>query len=229
MNRRWLWPVAAMLVALLIGGVAYSETRPTDKAAAREKIAKLESAFMTRLAKELGVSEAKLRAALQAAGGATLDDAVRQGLITREQAAFLKGRLGSGELNLGLGLGKFKHGLGQGRGKFKNARFAALGALLANSQARTAMVDAFAKTLGLTREGLAKALGEGKDLKDLVAARKVTEAQVGAAVAAAAKPYLDRLVRAGTVERSEADALRERIAGGAWLGKLIRLSLFAGR
>ncbi len=230
MSRRWLWPIAAILVALLIGGVAYSETRP-DRSAARAKIDKLENIFMTRLAKELGVSEARLRSALQAAGGATLHDAVRQGLITREQAAFLKGRLGSGEFGFDFGLGKFKHGRGPGRGhgRFKHGRFAALRELFANERARTAIADAIAKKLGLTREGLAKALGEGKDLEELASAKKVTEADIGAAAAAAAKPFLDRLVRAGTVDRAEADALLEHIGRGAWVGKLLRLSLFANR
>ena len=224
MNRRWLLPIAAVLVALLIGGVAYSETKPTDKAAARAKLSKLESAFMDRLAKELGVSPAKLRDAIRSAGGATLDDAVRQGLLSREQAAFLKGRLSQGDLELGFGLGKFKHRFGHGR--FKKGHFGGLAALLANAQARTTMTNAFAKQLGLTREGLAKALGEGKDLEELVEAKNLTEAKIGAAVAAAAKPYVDRLVRAGTIERDEATDLLARLSEGAWLGKLLRLSLF---
>ncbi len=229
MNRRWLLPIAAVLVALLIGGVAYSESKPTDKAAAREKLSKLENAFMARLAKELGVSEAKLRSAIEKAGGATLDDAVRQGLLTREQAAFFKGRFATGELNLGRGLGTFKHRLGVGRDKFKHGRFAALRELFANEQARTAIGNAIIEKLGLTREGLAKALGEGKDLEELMASKKVTEEQIGAAAAAAARPYLDRLIRAGTIERAEADAFLERLARGAWVGKLLRLSLFATR
>jgi hypothetical protein len=38
---------------------------------------------------------------------------------------------------------------------------------------------------------------------------------------------VDRLVRAGKLERAEADALLSRLAEGAWLGKLLRLSLFS--
>lgn len=232
MNRRWLLPVAAVLVALLIGGVAYSESKPADKTAARAKIAKLEGAFLTHLANALGVSEAKLRSALETAGEQTIDDAVRQGLLTRAQAAFLKGRLGSEDFGFDLGFGRFKRGFARGHGKMKafgHGRWAAIGELFANEQARTAIADAIAKKLGLTREGLAKAFGEGKDLEELAAAKKVTEAQLGAAVSAAAKPFLDRLVRAGSLERAEADAFLERISNGAWIGKLAHLSLLAKR
>jgi hypothetical protein len=224
MNRRWLLPIAAVLVALLIGGVAYSESSPTDKDAARAKLSKLETAFMTRLAKELGVSPAKLRDAIRSAGGATLDDAVRQGLLSREQAAFLKGRLADEKLELGFGPGSFKHHFGHSR--FKRSHVAGLHALLMNAEARTAMASAFAKQLGLTREGLARALGERQDLEELIEAKGLTEKDIGSAVAAAAKPFVDRLVRAGTIERAEAGALTARLAEGAWLGKLLRLSLF---
>lgn len=228
MNRRWLLPGAVLLVGLLVGGgVAYSEAKTSDESSARAKFQKLEQAFLDRLAKELGVSEAKLRAAFESAGEATIDDAVRQKLITREQAAFLKGRLGSGEPEFDLGFGKFKRGLRGDRGKaFKHGRFSALRELLADEQARTAVANAIARKLGMTREQLATALGEGKDLEDLAEAEKVTEADLGAAIAAAAGPHVERLVKAGALERAEADALLERLGRGAWLGKLLRLSLF---
>jgi uncharacterized protein YidB (DUF937 family) len=229
MNRRWFLPGAILLIALLLGGgVAYSEAKTSDGSSARAKFQKLEQAFLSRLAKELGVSEARLRSAFESAGAATIDDAVRQKLITREQAAFLKGRLGTDELDFDLGFGRFKHGLKGGREKgFKRGRFSGLRELLANQQARTAVANAIARKLGMTREQLATALGEGKDLEELAEAKKLTEADLGAAIAAAAKPYVDRLVKAGTLERADADELLERLGRGAWLGKLLRGSLFA--
>lgn len=229
MNRRWFVPGAILLIALLLGGgVAYSEAKTADQNSARAKFQKLEQAFLSRLAKELGVSEARLRSAFESAGAATIDDAVRQKLITREQAAFLKGRLGSDELDFDLGFGKFKRALRGGRGNaFKHGRSSGLRELLGNEQARTAVAAAIARKLGMTREKLATALGEGKDLEELAEAKKLTEADLGAAIAAAAKPYVDRLVKAGTLGRADADELLARLGRGAWLGKLLRGSLFA--
>jgi hypothetical protein len=227
MNRRWLVSCLAVAVLLVGGGAAYSAGKSSD---ATSKLSKVEDALVSRLAKELGVSEARLRAAMKKAGSDTIDDALRQGLITKEQAEWLKGRLSNEGLEFGLGFGRFKHGFkNHGNKAFKHGRFAGLAELAANEKARTAVANAIARKLGMTRAELAKALGEDKELEELADAKNVTEADLGKAAAAALKPYVDELVKAGKLDRANADSLLEHLSRGAALGKILRFSLFANR
>jgi uncharacterized protein YidB (DUF937 family) len=168
---------------------------------------------------------------MKTAGSATIDDALRQGLITKEQAEFLKGRLSSQGLDFELGFGRFKHGGFKDRGgkAFRHDRFAGLRDLAANEQARTAVANSIARKLGMTRAELAKALGEDKELEELAAAKHLTEADLGAAAAAALKPYVDALVKGGKLDRANADSLLEHVSRGGALGKIVRFSLFANR
>jgi len=228
MNRRWVVASLAVAVLLVGGGVAYSAGRASD---AKSKLSRVEDTLVSRLAKELGVSEARLRAAMKKAGSATIDDALRQGLITKEQAEFLKGRLSTEGLRFELGFGRLKHGgfKDHGHNPFKHGRFAGLAQLAANSKARTAVADAIARKLGMTPAELAKALGEDMELEELAAAKHLTEADLGKAAAAAVKPYVDALVKDGKLDRTTADSLLEHISRGEALGKVLRFSLFANR
>jgi uncharacterized protein YidB (DUF937 family) len=227
MNRRWVVASLAVAVLLVGGGAAYSAGRTSD---AKSKLSRVEDTLVSRLAKELGVSEARLRTAMKKAGSATIDDALRQGLITKEQAEFLKGRLSSEGLEFELGLGRFKHGFkDHGNKAFKHGRFAGLTQLAANEKARTAVADAIAGKLGMTRAELAKALGEDKELEELAAAKHLTEADLGKAAAAALKPYVDALVKDGKLDRATADSLLGHLSRGEALGKILRFSLFANR
>lgn len=229
MKRRWL-AAGAIAVALAVGasGVALSQGKGSGEDR-RSKKAQLREKFLGHLAEELGVSRAKLEAALKAAGIATVDDAVKAGLITKDQAAFLKGRIEAGDIgDFGFGLGRFKHhGPKHHRGFERKAKHHALLRLLSDAKARTAVADALAKKLGTSREGLLRSLGAGKDLEELATAKGITPEQLGASAASALKPHVDRLVKAGEVSREEADFLLERIAHGAFLGRLVRLALFA--
>lgn len=229
MNRRWLTSALAVFIVALIGtGVAVSDER--SGAPLKQAREQLESRFLDRLADELGVTPAKLKAALKSAGVKTIDDAVKAGLLTDEQAAALKERIASGKLDFGFGLGHFKDKHGGPMGKaFGHGRWSALGSLLGDEKARAAIGAAMAKKLGMSTEELRAALkGEGTDIEHVMAEKKVTEEALGAAVAAAAKPHLDRLVKAGTVERGAADELLAKMAAGAWIGKLARLSGLIG-
>lgn len=235
MNRRWLVSALVVLIVALIGtGVAVSDVR--SGAPLKQAREQLETTFLDRLADELGVSPEKLKAALKSAGVKTIDDAVKAGLLTDEQAAALKERIAAGTLDFGFGPGlgrghlKDKHGGPMGKAfGHGHGRWSALGALLGDEKARTAIGSAIAKKLGMSTEELRAALkGEGKDIEQLMTEKKVTEEALGAAVAAAAKPHLDRLVKAGTVERTDADAILDHMAKGAWIGKLARLSGLIG-
>jgi hypothetical protein len=118
---------------------------------------------------------------------------------------------------------------GPGAEDAKPGRFSALPVLMGDDAARAAIGSAIAKTLGSSVEEVRAALkDDSKDLDDLMKAAGVSEAKLGAAVAAAAKPHLDRLVKAGTIERAAADDLLTRLEDGAWIGKLAHLSGLTG-
>lgn len=228
MNRRWLTVGAvALVVALAGGGVALSQV---DKGGSfGRKTKQFENQFKTYLARELGVSEAKLDAALKAAKLKTIDDAVKAGVLTAEQAAQLRERISSGELGgFGLGLGRFKNRELRG-GDHVRGKHRAVRVIAADERARTAIGDAIAKALGTTRDGLAKQLREGKEFDELMKAKDLTEEKLGALVAAAAKPHLDRLVKAGTIDRASADEVQAFLSRGGMIGKLVRLSIFSTR
>ena len=236
MNRRWLVPALTVLIVALIGtGVAISDVRGGGPMKdAREE---LEAKFLEALAGKLGISTKELRAALRSAGTETIDDAVKAGLLTPEQAAALKERIVAGKFGFEFGPGrgfgwghlKDKRG-GPGAKGFGHGRWSALGTLLQDGKARDAIAAAFAKKLGMSAAELRAAIKEeDKDLEDLMEAKGVTEVSLGAAVAAAAKPHLDRLVKAGTIERGEADEILAKMAEGAWIGKLAHLSGLIGR
>lgn len=233
MNRRWLVPALVVLIVALVGtGVAVSDVRGGGPM--KEAREQLETKFFERLAAELGVSAQELRAALRRAGTRTLDDAVKAGLLTDEQAAALKERIASGKFGLGFGPGlEWGHLKGKRGPAFKafgQGRWSALGTLLGDEKARDAIGAAIAKKLGMSADELRAAVKEGdKDLEDILSAKGVTEESLGAAVAAAAKPHLDRLVKAGTIERAAADELLAKMAEGAWVGKLARLAGLIGR
>jgi hypothetical protein len=232
MNRRWLTFGAAILAVALLGtGVALSDERAGGSF--KDKAAKLESTFLDRLAGELGISTDKLTAAMKSAGVKSIDDAVKAGILTAEQAAELKQRIASGKFDFGLGgFGwgrlKNKHGGPNGKG-FGHGRWSALEPLMNDAKARASIGAAIAKVLGMTPDQIRAALkNDDKSIEDLIEAKGIGEEQFGAAVAAAAKPHLDRLVKAGTIEREAADDLLEHMAKGAWVGKLAHLSGIVG-
>lgn len=228
MNRRWLTAGAlALSVALAGGGVALSQVDKGGSSGRKTK--QFENAFKASLARELGVSEATLDAALKAAKLKTIDDAVKAGVLTAEQAAQLKERISSGELGgFGLGLGRFKNRELRADGRI-GGKHRAVRVIAADERARTAIGDAIAKALGTTRDGLATQLREGKEFEALMKAKGLTAEKLGALVAAAAKPHLDRLVDAGTIDRASADEVQAFLARGGMIGKLVRLSIFATR
>ncbi|MGH2792988.1 MAG: hypothetical protein ACRDKG_01670 [Actinomycetota bacterium] len=230
MNTRQIALGASILVIALLGtGVAVSREGSSD--ASKDKAEQLEATFLERLAGELGTSTDRLKKALAAAGTKTIDDAVKAGLLTGEQAAKLKERIASGMFDHGFGFGRLKDkGRGSSGKAFGHERWAALGALLRDEDARTALGGAIAKTLGMSTAELRTAItDDGKDIAELMKAKDVTEEALGAAVAAAATPHLDRLVKTGTIERADADEILERMAEGAWIAKLAHLSRLIGK
>jgi len=138
--------------------------------------------FADEVAKNLGVTPEKLRAAFKAALVARVDAAVKAGRLTPEQAAKLKERI---EKANGLGLGARKG-------------FAAKRKAFGNRIGKRAGKGPAATYLGMTREALMAELKKGKSLAQV--ARDKGKG-VDGLVAAMVKPFQERLAKAVEAKR----------------------------
>jgi lambda repressor-like predicted transcriptional regulator len=139
--------------------------------------------FADEVAKNLGVTPEKLRAAFKAALVARVDAAVKAGRLTPDQAAKLKERIAKAE---GLGLGARKG-------------FAAKRKAFGNRIGKAARGKGPAATyLGMTREALMAELKKGKSLAQVAGDKRKS---VDGLVAAMVKPFQERLAKAVEAKR----------------------------
>lgn len=169
---------AAVALAVTGGGAAYAATNGGDQ----------RDAFLNDAAQRLDVSAGELRAALEGAFGDQLDDAVRAGRLTQEQADAIKQRIARDGLPLGGPMGG-PHGAfhGPGHGPFG--------------------LDAAADHLGLTEAQLARRLMDGRSLAQVASAEGKSVDGLKQALVDAAEARLDRAVQ----ERDLTSAERDRI------------------
>lgn len=174
---------ATVAVAALGGGVAVAATSGSDP---RDEI-------ISDAAQRLDVSPQELRSALQGAFEEQLDDAVRAGRLTQEQADRMKERLRENGLPLGGpgrpgGPGHHRHGGPGGPG-----------------------LDAAADYLGLTRAQLARRLANGRSLAQVARAEGKSVDGLEDAIVAAAEEQLDRAVGDGKLTDRQRDEMLERL------------------
>jgi hypothetical protein len=143
-------------------------------------------------AKRLGVEPEALENALEGALGARLDEAVKEGRLTEEQATELKERLKDGTLPLFGGGGHHGHGLHGPE-----------------------LLGAAATFLGVTEAELRTQLEAGKSLADVAAAEGKSVAGLKAALVDSVEEKLGEAVEAGRLtdaQRDEAlDRFKERL------------------
>lgn len=225
MNARRIAAVAVSS-ALVAGG-----TGVAIAAVSKDDRSKAEASILADAAKRLNVAPEKLRDALSAAQDAQVDQAVKDGKLTQEQADAIKARrkqsgrvLGGGPFP-GLRPGGGSHGFGpggapgaavpggpglggpgpgfgaRGRGHVFGGGFGGPG------------ID-LAKALGLTREQLGEQLRAGKSVADIAKAQGKSLSDVRTSLKGAAKEKLDAAVKAGKLTQDRADKLRARINDG---------------
>ncbi len=165
-----------------------------------------ESAILADAAKRLGVSEEELRNALGAARDAQLDQAVKDGKLTQEQADAMKKMRKESGLVLG-GPGPHKlghHGFGARKGLHRGMRPGFAGPMRAGL---LGLADDAAKALGLTRRQLLTQLRQGKTMGAIAKAQNKDLADVRAAIRDGAKTRLDKAVADKELTQKQADKL----------------------
>jgi hypothetical protein len=174
----------ALLLAAIGGGAAVAADRISP--------AEESDAIVADVAKQLGVPEAKVEAALEEALANRVDAAVEAGRLTEEQGEELKERLRSGEVPLlGLGPGRGPHGGG-------HHLFGGL--------------DAAADYLGLTDAELREQLQDGSSLAEVARAEGKTVDGLVNALVAAAKADLADAVEDGRLTDAQRDEIEADLA-----------------
>src|ERR1700675_3948772 len=184
--NRWIVLPAAGLAAVIIGVAAVEAApSPSPSAGASKNYAQV---FIDKLAGILPLTPTQTQDALKQAQLQTVDQMLKDGKITQQQADAMKARINAGQ---GLGFG-FGAGAGAGhRGGFKTDM-----ALM--QSLKTAELNAAASALHMSPANLQSALRSGKSLSDLETQQKVSDSAVKAAMKNAAKGVLDNAVKAGT-------------------------------
>jgi len=201
LNRLIVLPVAG--IAAVIIGVAAVEAAPSPSASPTTS-KNYAQTFIDKLAGILHLTPAQTTDALKQAQLQTVDQMLKDGQITQQQADAMKARINAGQ---GLGpIGGFGR-RGGGFGSFKGN-----GALM--QSLTTAELNAAASALHMSAATLQSALRSGKSLADLETQQKVSDSAVKAAMKNAAKGVLDNAVKAGTITQAQADSILSRVGSG---------------
>jgi polyhydroxyalkanoate synthesis regulator phasin len=207
------WGLAALAILVLAGvigfGVLASSGRasaddtatatptPGAKGPGRERYEEL-------LAQKLGITAQQLQTAQKATLDQLIDEAVAAGRLTPDQAAKLKSR----DLN-----GKPGLHLGQLKGRVKTA----VGDVL----------DAAAKTIGISKDDLKSNLKQGKSLTQIAADHKVSRDQLKSGITTEIQGQIQAGVASGKLTQQQADKLSAGLS--SHLDKIIDRTHGAGR
>ena len=198
--NRWIVLPAAGIAAVIIG-VAAVEAAPSPSASptASKNYAQT---FIDKLAGILHLTPTQTTDALKQAQLQTVDQMLKDGQITQQQADAMKARINAGQ-GLVFGFGG-RHGSSGG--------FKANGALM--QSLTTAELNAAASALHMSTADLQSALKSGKSLSAIETQQKVSDSAVKTAMKNAAKGVLDNAVKAGTITQAQADAILSRLGSG---------------
>lgn len=198
---------AALTLALAAGTVAIAEDAP-DRSEKKAERQKYESLYIDRLAARLGIDREKLLSARKAAAEDIIAQALKDGVITEEQAKRLRAHLAETDgFGLGFGFGRFgKHE--------KHGRHGALG------RAHRATIEAVAGALKMSATQLKEAMRSGKSIEDLAKAAGTTIVRLQTVAVDAVRPVLKEMVSRGVITQERADRMIEKIR--AWVASLGR-------
>jgi uncharacterized protein YidB (DUF937 family) len=194
----------AMLASALVGGTLISVVFATPRGSTATSSTTLADdalsgaycqTFLDTFAAKLGVDESALLPAAKAAADAAIDKAVADGKLSQDTATALKQRVANANGDLCGLLGTRLHGV-------RGAGAAGI---------RSDTISAAANALHLSVADLKSKIAGGSSLKQVAADQKVDYATVSAAVHAAAKADLDKLVSAGKLTADREQAILDRL------------------
>jgi hypothetical protein len=144
--------------------------------------------FVGHLATDLGVHSSRVQSAMANAARQTLDDAVRNGDLTSQQAANLRSRIENRPIC--------------------NADLSGIGGTAA--QAKSLILEATAMSLGTTPDQVRTQLSQGKSVSQ-IAPPGMTEQQFAASLQTNLKTALDAQVREGNLTQAQEDNALGRV------------------
>jgi len=200
--NRWIVLPAAGLAAVIIG-VAAVEAAPSPSASPTTS-KNYAQTFIDKLAGILHLTPTQTTDALKQAQLQTVDQMLKDGQITQQQADAMKARINAGQ-GLGFGFGFGRHGGGFGGFKGNGTLMQSL---------TTAELNAAASALHMSAADLKSALKSGKSLSAIETQQKVSDSAVKTAMKNAAKGVLDNAVKAGTITQAQADSILSRLGSG---------------
>ena len=148
--------------------------------------------FLNHLASNLGKKPADVQAAASRALTQALDDAVKAGTLTQQQADAIKTRQSGKPVCSGLSPVR------EGR---------------AGVSARVGLAE-YAKALGISQEDLKQQLASGKTIKDIAASKGMDENAFRNNLVNAAKSDLDARVAAGKLTQQQEDMILNKLKSG---------------
>jgi hypothetical protein len=156
-------------------------------------------AFAGHLAANLGKSQSQVQSAVSSAISQTLNDAVKNGDLTQQQADAIKARLGSsGQSCAGIPGIAGRHG----------------GFIGGFPRAEALGLNEVAKALGISQTELQQDLRNGQTVKDIAASKSMDEAAFRSKLASVTKADLDPQVAAGKITQNQENAILQRIQNG---------------
>ena len=193
--------ITAFAAGVPVGANAASPApKPSDssKAAAQQYC----QVFVNDFAKDLGhnLKASDVQKAAQTAFGQTVDQAVKDGKLTADQATKLKQKAAGGDLCSGMGLaGIDRHGPGMAGG---------------HGEGGAAFLADAAKALGMSQSDLMTALRSGQTVQQIAASKGMNEQQFRDALVAQVKADLDAKVQAKTITQAQEDEALNRLKTG---------------
>lgn len=159
------------------------------------------SAFWDALASRLGISADTLKSDVVAAEKDVINQAVKAGQLTQDQANRLEQHLNSNQPFVPFGYGRMPGLSGPGSGRNFNPGFK--GAFLG----RTDVLEAVAKSLNLQPSELVAQVRSGKTLAAIAQAQNVDQSVVKQAIITAVTADVNRAVQDGVLSQTMANSL----------------------
>ncbi len=183
------WRIGAVLLAVVIlagtvTGVAFANSDQTSK----PDLSAVYQNFVSKFAANLGVSQDKVTAALDATKKQMVDEAVQQGKLTQEQADKIAANKGFGFRGLGFRNGKDHDFMGKGRN-----------------------LDNVANVLGITADQLKADLQSGKKIQDMVAEHGMTMDQFQQKIQELRKDAISKAVTDGKLTQDQANKILQKM------------------